>query len=674
MGRFVDQQAESAFRASFFRANMRLHLAIYVINFRPDIIFRFSSLDPAARHGTNVVVIATYVLLLLILFWSRRWLHGQIDHSFAQLSSLCAYTSYVLIIFGGDTAMILTGATDIKRTVQVLSDPQLTALGTLHMVGLGVLQAAHAPSLTVDTTLVMTVLVNQVLNGLMVFRSNRIAMLSTLGTWFTAYSAGLASTWAYASVMRNSSMAKKEQLMPRCKEQVAAAYAFHELRNHQNVQAGVLKVLMEEQEAWQGKCQQSELASMVANALVHSQHGCHVIENMLNFTKLQAGKLELAQVPFELVEMLNECVTLVKHMLLKESTVELLVQLEVGSTTTKLIGPVTLLKQILVNLLTNAIKYTSDGYVLIRATVDGHTIPRAVGPPGTARSSGTVGAKNTNMTVDNSMAEPPPPIVLHVEDTGCGIPKERLSTVFEPFEQGFKHGTGLGLPFCKEALAFMGSHLTVSSLNPCGTMCSFPLVCEAAPHESVLAASIGTSTHVLTPLPTAVSTSAVTTSAPFVDAPRVLLADDLKINRMILAAMLKRVWKDVVIEQVGSGEQALEALQSALQMDASFDYAFLDEHYSGDSMTGIEVTCRYRETEAARRLLGPQAVKPVIIVGCTGSSGVDRHDEAAQAAGQDLVIGKPLPDVHQLKKLLLQAWHTRRPHADPTPASLHMML
>ena len=334
--------------------------------------------------------------------------------------------------------------------------------------------------------------------------------------------------------------------------------------------------------------------------------------------------LKLSLESFDLEDILNESVLLVQHMARQKPDVALRLRLDVGDSPRELLGPVNLLKQVIINLLTNAIKYTAAGHILLRASLAG---------PG-----------------DEQL----PPILISVEDTGCGIPANKLTTIFKPFEQGYKPGTGLGLPLCNDMLCAMGSKLSVSQPPSGGSIFSFVLKCRVAPAPAPQAASsLPECASAGPPMMAAVASSAGSSDQPSIprgDALRVLVADDLRMNRMFLIKKLKPLLPHMLVTEAADGEGALSALSRA-RADAPFDIAFLDEHYSLDGLKGTDVTRRYREIEA-RHPADNGGTQRLVIVGCSGSAGVDRHDEAACAAGQDFVLGKPMPTAQQVVKLL----------------------
>jgi signal transduction histidine kinase/HPt (histidine-containing phosphotransfer) domain-containing protein len=178
-----------------------------------------------------------------------------------------------------------------------------------------------------------------------------------------------------------------------------------------------------------------------------------IINDILDFSKIESGKLELESQPFEL----HTCIDEVLEMFAPAAASKGLdLAYEPDEATPKIVvGDITRLRQILVNLVGNALKFTSRGEIVVEA--------RATALP--APSS----APETNPAVD--LAAPAPTVQLEfcVRDTGIGIPADRQDRLFKLFEQidpsTTRHygGTGLGLAICKRLAELMGGRISVAS-------------------------------------------------------------------------------------------------------------------------------------------------------------------------------------------------------------------
>jgi signal transduction histidine kinase/DNA-binding NarL/FixJ family response regulator len=194
--------------------------------------------------------------------------------------------------------------------------------------------------------------------------------------------------------------------------------------------------------------QQRGVKAIVANANAL----LHIINQILDFSKIEAGKFTLEQIDFNLPELIEETTTLL-HLSAAEKGLQLLCTTS-ANLPQRLRGDPLRLRQILTNLLGNAIKFTAKGRVELRISC------RA---PDTAQSASTH--------------------TLHfaVRDTGCGIPPEKLATIFERFSQAEASvarthgGSGLGLTIAKHLVEAMGGDLHVKSRLNEGTEFSFTI-------------------------------------------------------------------------------------------------------------------------------------------------------------------------------------------------------
>ena len=214
-------------------------------------------------------------------------------------------------------------------------------------------------------------------------------------------------------------------------------------------------------------------------------------------------------------------------------------------------------------------------------------------------------------------------------------------------------GSGLGLPLCNALLQQMGGSLTLTAQEEgTGAVFTFDLTFPMShtpspqhPQERFKPASLsGTAGKDL-------SASAAPRPAdppPKLKGPiegeplRVLMADDLQMNRSLLKLQLNKIFAETDILEVETGEEALTALLGGV----GYDIAFLDEIFGPHPMRGLEVT---RQVRAAQ--VNARSGKALPIIGCSGNAGAG-HTEVALAVGQNLVWGKPTPSVPQLREQL----------------------
>ena len=304
-----------------------------------------------------------------------------------------------------------------------------------------------------------------------------------------------------------------------------------------------------------------------------------LINDILDFSKVEAGKLQIEAIPFAPAALFAESLALLKpqaelkHIELRAAPADL---------PERLIGDPGRLRQILINLLGNAVKFTETGSVELRVASR-----RPVAP-----------------------AEPLW-LAISVRDTGIGMPPEIIDNLFTPFVQGDASttrrfgGTGLGLSICKRLIDMMGGNIDVDSAPGAGTTFRVNLpfaVADAAP-----AATPGPAAAPLTSL-------------------RVLLVEDNAINRKVADALLRKLHCQCT--SAVNGAEALSRLAGE-----SFDIVLMDCQMP--VMDGYEATRRLRAGEA-----GPLAARlPVIAMTANAMQG-DR--EQCLAAGMDDYLAKPV--------------------------------
>jgi signal transduction histidine kinase/DNA-binding response OmpR family regulator len=252
-----------------------------------------------------------------------------------------------------------------------------------------------------------------------------------------------------------------------------------------------------------------------------------VINDILDFSKVEAGKMELERQPFDLSESLSDSIA---PLAVRAQRKGLEVALHVDANVpTAVVGDRIRLRQVVTNLVGNAVKFTERGEVVVRATLE---------------------EKNDDA------------VVLHfcVSDTGIGIPPDRQAMIFEAFSQADTSttrefgGTGLGLAIAGRIIALMGGRIWVESTVGSGS--EFHFLARFGLHEGEpLREDAGAESLIGLP---------------------VLVVDDNDTNRRILDQMLRR-WqmRPTVVE---SGQVALDALSDARLKGRPFGLVLLDAH------------------------------------------------------------------------------------------------
>ena len=306
-----------------------------------------------------------------------------------------------------------------------------------------------------------------------------------------------------------------------------------------------------------------------------------VINDILDISKLEAGRVELERIDFDLAETIEAAVALLAPRA-KEKGIALSVSVE-DAARGCFHGDPTRLRQVVLNLVGNAVKFTDSGSVSVTAGLR----EQPVGPP---------------------------LVSVAVQDTGIGLTDEARARLFEKFTQGDSSisrrfgGTGLGLAICRELIGLMGGTIAAEGAPGRGSRfaCTIPL--PRASHAVALERA-----GVQPPAPAADGRSY-----------RVLLADDNRINQRLVATLLEGAGHRVDI--VEDGRRAVEAAERA-----DYDLVLMDVQMP--VLDGVQATRRIRA------LPSPRGTVRIVALTADAIAGAERR---YLAAGMDGYLSKPL--------------------------------
>lgn len=377
---------------------------------------------------------------------------------------------------------------------------------------------------------------------------------------------------------------QKAETVNRIKSEFLANMS-HEVKTPMNGVYGMTQLLMETDL----NSEQQEYINVIKNS---SEHMLALLNNILDFSKIEANKIELDLKPFQLSLLLNEVVQLFQtgadeKKLILSSVIN-------NNLDDTFIGDSVRLKQILVNLLSNALKFTTYGAINIKVEVT----PLQSEPLNCAT------------------------LTFSVTDSGIGIPKDKQSKIFEQFTQAdsstTRHygGTGLGLSICDRLVSLMGGELKIINNETVGSCFYFSLTLELGGTE--------TATKNRQEQRTAGNEREVKKLTRLTTRTNVLLVEDSRINQQVCRALLKDIGCDVVIANNGK-----EAIQN--WHEQSIDIILMDCHMP--VMDGFEATVAIRQAEA-------KSTTPVPIIAVSASNG-DEDKKRCLAVGMNGFIEKP---------------------------------
>ncbi|MEH2448100.1 MAG: ATP-binding protein [Nostoc sp.] len=327
-----------------------------------------------------------------------------------------------------------------------------------------------------------------------------------------------------------------------------------------------------------------------------------IINDFLDFSKIQSGNLELEEEPFALRNCINEALYLLAPEA-KEKGLKLTF-LDTPKLPTTIVGDVTRLRQVLINLLSNAIKFTETGSIEVSVVI----------------------CKNSD--INHSYIANTDEIKFSVKDTGIGIPCDRLERLFKAFSQVNSSitrqygGTGLGLAICKQLCELMGGRIWVESELGAGSTFYFTIAASVILEEL----EVRSQELFLSSPPKSVPMSF--SPSPDSHKLRILLTEDNLVNQKIALKQLKSLGYSADV--AGNGKEALQLLEKI-----PYDLILMDCQMP--VLDGLETTKEIHRWQESSFASGR---RPVVIAMTANAMKEDK--QMCLDAGMDDYLSKPV--------------------------------
>ena len=369
----------------------------------------------------------------------------------------------------------------------------------------------------------------------------------------------------------------------------------HELRTPMNAIVGLSNILAVSQPL-------SEKQRLYVNTMQTSADTLlALINDLLDISRIEARSVELEAIPFDLQRLIQEVISM---MSVRATEKGLQFKIESSVHQRDFIGDPTRLRQILVNLCSNAVKFTHQGTITIKFAAE---------------------------AIDDTIRN----VVISVEDTGIGIPDDKLEAIFEKFTQADVStvrqygGTGLGLTISRMLVQLMGGSITVKSIQGQGSAFTFTVPLTIADDK--------------TAAPAISEADRAANDAQDSKIPKILVVEDFEPNALVVTAFLEDFGYSYDIVPNGAG--ALDRIRSH-----TYFAILMDVQMAG--MNGFQTT------EAIRAFEKDTSHRPHYIVGMTAHA-LTGDRERCYASGMDDYIPKPFNPKELKSKLLAALFHNK---------------
>ncbi|MBQ3787030.1 MAG: response regulator [Lachnospiraceae bacterium] len=370
----------------------------------------------------------------------------------------------------------------------------------------------------------------------------------------------------------------------------------HEIRTPINAMLGMNEMIMRESTEPEIRKYSSDIKAAGGNLLM-------LINSILDFSKIEDGKMEIGPVNYSTESMITYLVNSISQRA-KDKGLEFRTVID-PKLPSALYGDDMRIEQVVMNLLTNAVKYTPEGSVTLTVKAAGYKADELL-------------------------------MFVQVSDTGIGIKKEDMPHLFETFERldirknRNIEGTGLGMSIVTKLLELMDSSIQVESVYGSGSVFSFEIY-----QKIVDASPIGDISNRVSKYAAGENAGTYKESFHAPDA-RILVVDDIKLNLTVITSLLKRT--ELIIDTTMSGEEAL-----ILTGEKEYDLIFLDQRMPG--LDGIQTLMRIRSQKNGRNIHTP--------VICLTADAVSGAKEKYIASGFSDYLIKPI-DTYELERMLFR--------------------